>query len=216
MKPRLIGITGPAGSGKDTVANFLVREFGYSKFSFAAALKDVLAALFSWDRSLLEGDTEESRVWRDTEDAFWSAKFESKFTPRIAMQTIGTDLFRKLFNDDIWIYALENKLNTAFKESTNVVITDVRFPNEIKLVKTLNGLMFEVSSGTTPKYYELAKWVNTTKASLDVVKKQYPDVHESEYAWIGINSPDHLIRNDGTIEELDFYMIGLMTQPQYQ
>ena len=57
----LIGIVGLIGSGKDTVAERLVQKHGYIKDSFAKSLKDAVAAMFNWNREMLEGDTKSSR-----------------------------------------------------------------------------------------------------------------------------------------------------------
>ena len=61
----IVGICGLIGSGKGTVADFLVNDKGFTKLSFADKLKDSVATLFDWPRELLEGDTEESRQWRE-------------------------------------------------------------------------------------------------------------------------------------------------------
>jgi adenylate kinase family enzyme len=72
LKRKIIGICGFIGSGKGTVADTLVNEYGYTKLSFADTLKDGVAAVFNWDRKLLEGDTKDSRDWRETPDTFWT------------------------------------------------------------------------------------------------------------------------------------------------
>ena len=91
----IIGLCGIQGAGKDTVGDILVSEYGFIKLTFASTLKDIVSVLFSWPRDLLEGITEESRIWRETVDDFWTEKtgFEN-FTPRKALQLIGTDLFK--------------------------------------------------------------------------------------------------------------------------
>jgi hypothetical protein len=61
----IIGICGPIGSGKDTIADILIKERGYIKLSFASALKDAVSAIFGWDRNMLEGADSESRLWRE-------------------------------------------------------------------------------------------------------------------------------------------------------
>ena len=78
----LIGVVGLIGSGKGTVSDRLVEQHGYQKDSFAKSLKDAVAAMFNWDRNLLEGDTDASRQWREQPDAFWSEKFGKPTTPR--------------------------------------------------------------------------------------------------------------------------------------
>ncbi len=69
---KLIGICGFIGSGKNTVADYISQKYEYQKVSFAAGVKDAVSVLFNWDRKMLEGDTEESRKWRETPDTWWT------------------------------------------------------------------------------------------------------------------------------------------------
>ena len=97
----IIGICGFIGSGKDTVANMFV-ERGCTHDSFAAPLKDVCSSIFGWERSMLEGDTVESRDFRETPDIFWTKKLGvPNFTPRLALQLLGTEVLRNTFG--VWI-----------------------------------------------------------------------------------------------------------------
>jgi len=82
----IIGICGLIGSGKDTVADYLVNEHGYRRESFANPLKDAVAAVFGWDREMLEGRSKESRQWREQTDAWWSERLGMNITPRWVMQ----------------------------------------------------------------------------------------------------------------------------------
>ena len=77
----LIGLVGLIGSGKDTVADRLVQKHGFQRDSFAKSLKDAVASIFGWDREMLEGQTKESRQWREQPDKFWSEKFNKEITP---------------------------------------------------------------------------------------------------------------------------------------
>lgn len=67
----IIGVVGFIGSGKNTVGNFLIDSLGYKQDSFAGPLKDCVSVVFGWDRQMLEGDTKESRAWRDSPDEWW-------------------------------------------------------------------------------------------------------------------------------------------------
>ena len=88
MKNKLIGICGLIGHGKDTAAGFLIEE-GFERVSFAGVLKDAVANIFSWDRTLLEGNTSESRVWREKVDTWWSNRLGiPNFTPRYTVMHI--------------------------------------------------------------------------------------------------------------------------------
>lgn len=203
---QVVGILGFKGSGKDTAGDYLVREHGFEVESFANPLKDLLSAVFGWDRELLEGNTTDSRTWRETPDVWWENKLNwtempyrhlGRFTPRAAMQIIGTDVMREHFDNDLWIKSLEARL----QNKTKVVITDCRFPNECKLVNSLDGLLFRVKRGPEPEWFDLA--LKTSKSDQEYRPEMsfaYPTVHVSEWAWLGESY--HLIENDGSLNEL--------------
>jgi hypothetical protein len=203
---QVVGILGFKGSGKDTAGEYLVREHGFEVESFANPLKDLLAAVFGWDRALLEGNTTDSRTWRETPDVWWEHKLNwsespykylGRFTPRVAMQVIGTDVMREHFDNNLWIKSLESRL----RGKERVVVTDCRFPNECKLIRQYDGLLFRVKRGPEPEWFDLAR---KTALSDDECNPEmalaYPTVHVSEWAWLGEDAI--LVENDGTIQDL--------------
>ena len=190
----IIGLCGAQGSGKDTVANILITEYGFVKLTFASTLKDVVAILFSWPRDLLEGLTEESRLWRETVDDFWSAKLSiSGFTPRKALQMIGTDLFRLHFNNDIWISIVENKIGAMLKNNPNIniVISDCRFANEFSLFKKFPDS--HIITILREKNYSINKLA-----------------HSSETEWVNYNF-DAILQNDNSIDDLKSNLKSLLS-----
>ena len=144
----IIGLCGSCGAGKDTVGDILASEYGFIKLSFATALKDVVSIIFSWPREMLEGATPESRIWRETVDVFWSEKTKIEgFTPRKALQIVGTNLLRNQLYKDIWIDIVENKITKIIETNpeSKIVITDCRFDNEINLIRKFsNAHIFQV------------------------------------------------------------------------
>ena len=83
----IIGITGLIGSGKDTAADYLCTVHGFKRMSFAGTLKDAVAAVFGWDRELLEGSTKASREWREQVDEWWANRLGiPDLTPRYILQ----------------------------------------------------------------------------------------------------------------------------------
>jgi hypothetical protein len=197
----LLAISGFIGSGKDTAANFFVDNFNYERDSFAATLKDIVAPLFGWERSLLEGDTPESREWRNTVDKWWSDKLGiPKFTPRKAMQLIGTDTLRDHFNPDMWLLTFERR----FMESSNknIIISDARFPNEMQHIRSLGGKIIRVKGKHPPEWEEIATLaVNGNEIAKAAMEEKYADVHFSEWAWLAVPT-DHVITNTGTLDDL--------------
>ena len=189
----IIGFVGFAGSGKNTAGEILIGN-GFVPISFASAVKDIVSVMFGWPRNLLEGDTSESRYFRETPDRFWSEKFGRPFTPREAMQKIGTEAGRQLFHPDLWILTLEKRL----RPNENYVITDVRFPNEIEWITSLGGKVFEIKRGENPEWYEnLTKMSEKNFIDKHLFMNKF-DVHESEWAWVGHKGIDSIMENYDT------------------
>ena len=191
----IIGLLGFAGSGKGTVADILVSK-GFKKESFADPVKDAVAAIFGWERSLLEGDTDESRKFRETTDEFWTSRFKYDVTPRYMLQLMGTEVGRDTFNRDIWIHCLEKKAD----QNKNTVIADVRFANECDFIRSKGGLIVRVVRGPEPKWYDEALLSNTSHNHYQVMD-DFPDIHYSEWAWIG-QKMDYIVDNNETHTDL--------------
>ena len=154
----IIGFVGFIGSGKDTAADYLVNFHGFRRDSFANTLKDAVAYVFGWDRTLLEGRTKEAREWREQVDTWWAERLNMPgLTPRLMLQLWGTEVCRNGFHDDIWIASLENKMR---KTTDNIVISDVRFPNEIKAIHNAGGIVVRIKRGDDPEWYDAAVSVN--------------------------------------------------------
>ena len=198
MTTKIIGICGFIGSGKDTAADYLVNFHEFRRDSFAATLKDAVGAVFGWDRELLEGRTKEAREWREQVDTWWSKKLDMPdLTPRWVLQYWGTEVCRKGFHDDIWIASLEARLRNS---RDNIVISDCRFPNEIKAIKEAGGKVIWVQRGELPSWHIMAGKANHGDA-VAAEKLKHLGVHASETAWVGTEF-DAVINNNGSIDSL--------------
>jgi hypothetical protein len=193
----IIGLVGFAGAGKGTVADTLVEKYGFAKLSFADSLKDAASSIFGWERHLLEGDTDESRAFRETPDKFWTNRLGYDFTPRRALQTLGTEACRDVFNTNIWIYSLERKL----LKHKNVVVADVRFDNEIDFIRTMRGFVVRVVRGPDPHWYQLAMNANHSTNYKYQKELKALGIHSSETSWIGTPF-DYVLDNNGSKAEL--------------
>ena len=191
MSQKIIGVLGFIGSGKGTVGDRLVCSHGFTAMSFAGNLKDATAAIFGWPRHLLEGDTAESRIWREQRDDFWSERMQREVTPRWVLQYMGTNILRRQFFDDVWMAGLERKIRQS---SGSVVITDVRFPNEVKMLDSMGAKFVWVRRNPEPE------WAPKALANPGAMHFR-SDVHPSEYEWIGAGDY-HEIWNDGSLDDL--------------
>jgi hypothetical protein len=189
----IIGLVGFIGSGKGTVGDILVRNHQYTKFAFADALKDATATIFTWPRGLLEGDSNASRAFRERVDPWWSNKLGYEVTPRLILQKMGTEACRNGIADNIWIAALEKRIQGY----DDVVISDCRFPNEIDFIRSAGGVIIRVKRGEDPSHEEISK------------------MHISETAWNAF-PPDITIHNDKDIDGLKSCVSDLLTNLEKQ
>jgi hypothetical protein len=103
----------------------------------------------------------------------------------------------------MWVASLENRLRNT---KNDIVITDCRFPNEIKAIRSAGGRVVRIKRGPEPEWYEDAVSMNKgpsrnmnwalSKHNIEKLK-----IHASETAWVGTKF-DVVINNSGTIEEL--------------
>lgn len=127
--PSLIGVTGPARSGKDTVTHFLIAAYGGYRYGFADPI-----------RAMLLG------IGINMNDPYWESRKEDVIpalgvSPRYMMQTLGTEWGRRLVNQDIWLILGYNKL---LKDGPGMVVSDVRFENEAKWIRERGGTIIHV------------------------------------------------------------------------
>ena len=202
----IIGLVGFIGSGKDTAAEHLIEKYNFQRDSFAAPLKDAVAAVFGWDREMLEGRTAASRQWREEVDVWWAQRLGiPQLTPRWILQQWGTEVGRRGFHEDIWVASLENRLR---KTTNNIVITDCRFPNEIDVIKNAGGIIVRIGRGKDPDWIEDA--MQYLESPIGDPPSHLP--HQSEWAWLG-RRYNVYVSNNGPInwlhERLDLMMADL-------
>ena len=125
----LIGLTGPAGSGKSTVARILYKRAGFIGIAFADPVKDMLAVICS--PKYLNSDKSTPIEWIGK-------------SGRDLMQTLGTEWGRKLVNVDLWVKIAESRLD-AIGDDRDVVVSDVRFENEAAMIRRRGGFILHLT-----------------------------------------------------------------------
>ena len=150
---------------------------------------------------------------------FWSKKLSiSNFTPRLALQLIGTDVMRNHFNKNIWISSLEYRVKKLHHQNECVVISDCRFQNEVKIIQAMNGTIILVEREEKPEWYEIALKANQGDAvARHIMNRDFKQIHASEWDWIGCHI-DFTVKNNSTKEELfeqiDQILEKLPTKPE--
>jgi dephospho-CoA kinase len=175
----LIGVSGRKGSGKDTIGDYLVKNYGFVRVAFADALKKACKHIFGLTNKQLYDDKSKEIV-----DEYWG------HSPREILQKVGTELFRvhlpelcEFIDEGIWIRSVDRKIKNLQKLGhTRIVITDVRFDNELDYVKNMGGYIWKVSRSS-------------------ILKLNDDDTHASEKLIDGFGC-DVEYTNDGTIDEL--------------
>jgi hypothetical protein len=165
----LIGVCGKAGSGKDTLANFLVENHCFTRLAFADALR---AAALAIDPIVSESDDGEplrlSEFIREPSDWDW-AKREIPEIRRL-LQVIGTEVGREILGENVWVDLVDRQI----KDGKNYVITDVRFDNEVDYVRSKGGTIVQIVRLNNPN--------------------AIAGTHASEQLQV---KPDYIVHNDG-------------------
>lgn len=183
----IIGITGKAGSGKDTIANYLSNKYAKTwKESFAKPLKLACAAAFGIDIE----DFNDSEI-KELTNNYWGV------SPRQIAQFVGTEMFRdmigKLLESDhnsFWVTRMAGLLDgyiptedgAIYDDEDTILIPDVRFQNEYEFITARDGIILQVVKSDVQ---EVGISGHASEAGIKT---------SSENTW--------LILNDGTLEEL--------------
>lgn len=134
--PLLIGLTGRAGTGKDTVAAYLEDQYAFTVLAFADPLRDMLGALLQ--HVDVDGAWMVERALKEQPVHVIGASY------RALAQTLGTEWGRNTVHPDLWLRIAEYRANQALGMGSNVVITDVRFPNEAAWLRRAGGTLLRL------------------------------------------------------------------------
>ncbi|MDA9207350.1 hypothetical protein N9O61_00550 [Octadecabacter sp.] len=127
----LVGFSGRQGSGKTTLSELLVREYGFSAVSVASPIKEMLLSL---------GLSRDEVFGSSKEDA---CELLCGKTPRHAMRTLGTEWGRKLIGPSLWTNVWRNRVGTALVNG-KVIVDDIRFDDEADVIKKFGGTVIEI------------------------------------------------------------------------
>lgn len=195
--PRLLGIVAPRmRSGKSEVAYHLLAEHGYEGYHMAGVLKtmiyELVCALRPW---YLQTDPWEYvyGIHKETPIADLGGK-----SARELMQTLGTDWGRKMVHEDLWVNVAKREIENMMNDGSSVVIDDIRFPNEVEMIKSLGGQIIYVDRPINADTWQLPDTIVA---------------HESE-GGIPREDCDFYLRNDGTLEELRLKTDTIVNTPQ--
>jgi dephospho-CoA kinase len=170
----IIGLSGYASSGKDTVAKVLVEQFGFTRIAFADPIRELLYTMdpMVWGQTYEGGQSVKEFV----DEVGWDIAKQHHEVRRL-LQTLGYSA-RHVLGDDVWIIAAMRKM----RDEINYVVTDVRFLNEADLLRhELDAQLWRVER---PGYGPVNE-------------------HVSEWQLNGYEF-DRILNNDGTLEELEF------------
>lgn len=129
-QPLILGLTGPAGAGKDTAAAYLEDQYAFVAVAIAEPVRDMVGTLLRFVDV----------------DGAWCIERSLKELPvnvigrsyRELAQTLGTEWGRGL-HAELWLRIAEYRVNRVLDMGANVVITDVRFPNEAQWLERAGG-----------------------------------------------------------------------------
>jgi hypothetical protein len=129
----ILGLSGYARSGKDTIANYLVEKYGFTRMAFADPMRE---ALFRLDPPITVAGMAVP-LSTAVKGLGWEALKEDSPEVRGLLQRMGTEVGRQMFGEDVWV----DYLLTQAMQHDRVVVSDVRFHNEARAIhKTLGSV----------------------------------------------------------------------------
>jgi hypothetical protein len=176
---KILGICGKKRSGKDTAGEYLIEKYGYIRYAFGDPVKDICRVMFKFTEDQLYGDKKE------IVDQRWG------ITPRESFQKIGTDFGQQALHKIIpgitgqvrtrqfWTKHFQLWVNEQLKNNPDIklVITDVRFKHEAKIIKEFGGSIIKIERDGLSK-----------------------DKHISETELENVSAS--IVKNNGTLEDL--------------
>lgn len=132
----VLGLSGWARSGKDTVAAHLVENYGYTRMSFADPMREALYKL----NPSIDVDGYDMKLAAAVDLLGWEQLKTASNGIRALMQRMGTEVGRDMFGENFWVDAAIDRI----PDGSKVVFADVRFPNEAEAVKQLGGEVWRV------------------------------------------------------------------------
>lgn len=178
--PSLIGLYSPApGCGKTTAAQAL-GPWGYNKISFADPLREALAPVL--------------RGLGHDPQKMYTAEFKEEVLPEVGkstrdmLRTLGTEWGRQMVHEQVWMIIAKNKIQELHNAGLGVVIDDVRFPNEVQLVRQLGGILIRIERPGIAT----------------------PSTHASDTSLNEYQNWDHVIVNNDTAPGLALKMVDLI------
>lgn len=133
----IIGLSGYAQSGKDTVAEYLVEHYGYRRIAFADPIRE---ALYRLDPKIRIDEMVGASLSNAVDHMGWEEVKRLSSDVRELLQRLGTEVGREMFGQNFWV----DQGMKGVSKFDKVVFTDVRFPNEYKAIKEREGIVWRV------------------------------------------------------------------------
>lgn len=154
-RPNLIGIAGPARSGKDIFASFLIAQHnGCYTYSFADPMRRMLKV----------------GLGIDLNEEYWQAHKEEEIaaigkSPRQLLQTLGTEWGRNMVYQDLWLLIAKQEF---LNRGPGMIITDVRFANEAQWIRSVGGQVIHIVRENAAKVSPHISEAGVTNETVDV------------------------------------------------
>jgi hypothetical protein len=166
----IISLSGKKLSGKSSVAAYLVNKHGFVEVSWAAPLKEIIGKqLFRFSHDQLYDP-----IQKEVIDPRWG------MSPRDILQKVGTDLFRNNLMDDFWVRIGVETIKEEIAKGNHVVLSDTRFPNELKAIEDLGGKTIRLKRSdvpsTDPHYSENALDEATFEYDIAAITGELPSI----------------------------------------
>lgn len=186
----LIAFSGLKGSGKDTAAEVLIEEYGFTKIAFADALREALLVLDPV--VIIEEDWQPlviTKLSKVVSEYGWDWAKRSLPEVRRLMQVFGTEVGRMLFGENVWVDILSKRYPDIADDATRYVVTDCRFPNEVEFVRKSGGAVVWIerpglsSDGHASESTDIAALASVVLHNDEAISELHEDIRFMLFMW---------------------------------
>jgi dephospho-CoA kinase len=194
----IIGLGGSLRSGKDTAADFLVDDLKFEKLGMSDdSLHQFVMRQNPWIRLAGRGFAR----YRDIINAYGYVEAKKISDLREFLQLTGTEAGRDLIGENVWTNIIRDKILAS--SAPGVVVTGIRYPNELDMIHELGGTTIYVSRAESPsKPSKVPSEATTLEGALEAVSQAHTASQHSSETSLSGKDFDHILANNSTLEDL--------------
>ena len=139
MTAKVIGLGGRLRAGKEVVAERLEKEHGFKRLGMSDAPHEALLAIDPIVDPGASARGGEPVTYPEMVERYGYVEAKKRPEVRRLLQALGTEVGRNMIGENVWVNIMARKIDDFLYADRPVVITGIRFPNELTMIHQFAG-----------------------------------------------------------------------------